>query len=163
MALLPRLLCKLVAGVHQRTSEHTALYIHRDPSDWMDAGGAHLDTSDAHSPHYYAAERGLSGTVRELLRCLRGLVGFVPNLRSLPLLSPCPSFSWGSPLQSGLCQGAPLKRELCCTWLSKSPPLAVAAVTFNAPQPCKDNTFGVQFTTWAEQWAYTAMSRDRWW
>lgn len=73
MALLPRLLCKLVAGVHQRTSEHTALYIHRDPSDWMDAGGAHLDTSDAHSPHYYAAERGLSGTVRELLRCLRGV------------------------------------------------------------------------------------------
>lgn len=135
----------------------------------MEAGEAHLGLlgsrashiSDAYAHHLDAAERGLSGTLRELLQCLGGFwcIFYLPHL-SPTLTLPSfqlwvPSAGWSLPRGSSETRGAP-----GCTWLSKSPSLAVAAVTFNAPQP--GSTFEIQSSTRMEQWAYTAMSRDRW-
>lgn len=61
-------------------------------------------------PVVTTAERGLSGTFRELLQCLERFWWDL-CLPHLPLRSPCP-FSCGSPLLSALCQGAPLKQEV---------------------------------------------------
>lgn len=116
------------------------------------SGEAHLEqvgsrashTSNAHTdPLICCRERAPRDFKEDAPVPGRDLVGISTSF-TFSLLSPSPALSYSSPPQCGLCKGAPLKKRGLAASAWQSCPLAVAAVTFNAPQPCKDNTLGFQ-------------------